>query len=71
MPSYWWQSRDPQKYFLVEALDTLAPDTFLQTLSADDVLLFVHGYNTDFEAAILRTAAARARPRVSGQGRDV
>ena len=56
VPSYWWQSRDPQKYFLVEALDTLALDTFLQTLSADDVLLFVHGYNTSFEAAILRTA---------------
>jgi esterase/lipase superfamily enzyme len=56
LPSYWWQSRDPRKYFLIEALDTLGLDTFLQTLRADDVLLFVHGYNTSFDDAVLRTA---------------
>ena len=56
VPSHWWQSRDPRKFFLVEALDTLEPARFLQTLAADDVLLFVHGYYTTFEDAILRTA---------------
>ncbi len=56
VPSHWWQSRDPRKFFLVEALTTLEPARFLQTLAADDVLLFVHGYYTTFEDAILRTA---------------
>jgi esterase/lipase superfamily enzyme len=56
VPAHWWQARDPRKFFLVEALDTLPRDLFLQCLSSDDVLLFVHGYNTSFEAAVLRTA---------------
>ncbi len=56
LPSYWWQSRDPRKYFLIEAFTTLELDAFLQTLGADDILLFVHGYNTSLEDAILRTA---------------
>ena len=56
VPGYWWQSRDPRKYFLIDAFTTLELDAFLQTLGADDILLFVHGYNTSLEDAILRTA---------------
>ena len=56
VPSYWWQSRDPRKFFMIDAFTTLELGTFLQTLGADDVLLFVHGYNTSLEDAILRTA---------------
>lgn len=50
----WWQSRDPKRFFLVEALDVLPRDLFGKALAADDVLLFVHGYNTTFEFAVLR-----------------
>jgi esterase/lipase superfamily enzyme len=68
VPSYWWQGRDPRKYFLIEALDNLPSDVFFQSLSADDVLLFIHGYNTTFEAAILRTAQLVHDLRFPGKG---
>jgi esterase/lipase superfamily enzyme len=56
VPSYWWQSRDPSKYFLVESLDVLSRDRFLKQVADGDVLLFIHGYNTGFESAVLRSA---------------
>lgn len=56
VPSHWWQRRDPRKYFLVEALQVFPRDEFLRQVAPDDVLLFVHGYNTDFESAVLRGA---------------
>ncbi|MCA9123876.1 MAG: alpha/beta fold hydrolase [Planctomycetaceae bacterium] len=51
----WWNSRDPANYFLVESLDPLDIQAFRQQTSKDDILLFVHGYNTNFKFAVLRT----------------
>lgn len=68
VPSYWWQARDPTKYFLIEALSTLSRDVFFQTLSSDDLLLFIHGYNTTFEAAVLRTSQLVHDLRFPGKG---
>lgn len=68
VPSHWWQSRDPTKFFLVEALATLPRDLFKSSLSSDDVLLFVHGYNTTFEGAVLRTAQLVHDLRFPGKG---
>jgi esterase/lipase superfamily enzyme len=56
VPSYWWQDRDPSKYFLIESLIVLARGAWLDQLGPDDVLLYVHGYNTGFESALLRSA---------------
>jgi esterase/lipase superfamily enzyme len=55
VPSYWWQSRDPSKYFLVESLELLTRDQWQKQVAPDDVLLFIHGYNTDFQSAVLRS----------------
>jgi esterase/lipase superfamily enzyme len=41
---------------------------FVKSLAADDVLLFIHGYNTDFETAILRTAQLVHDLRFPGKG---
>jgi esterase/lipase superfamily enzyme len=56
VPSYWWQSRDPSKYFLVESLELRSTNQFLKHVAPDDVLLYIHGYNTGFESAVLRSA---------------
>ena len=55
LPS-WWQQRDPERFFLVETLRVFSQADFAKKTSTHDVLLFVHGYNTDFEYAVLRTA---------------
>jgi esterase/lipase superfamily enzyme len=68
VPSYWWQSRDPGKYFLIESLEVLARDRFLKQVAPDDVLLFIHGYNTDFESAVLRSAQLVHDLRFPGKG---
>jgi len=52
----WWTPRDPKKHFLIQSLTPLTPDDFLQAARADDVLVFVHGFNSTFEYAVLRTA---------------
>lgn len=53
----WWEDRDPEKYFLVEALNTLTKERFLNTVSSqDDILLFVHGYRNSFKESAIRVA---------------
>jgi len=54
---------DPSKHIVVLTLAELGPDAWqseikqgLATCSARDVLLFVHGYNVDFERAAQRAA---------------
>lgn len=54
-PGY-WSYPDPKKHFLVESLDPLTVEQFRQAVKADDVLLYIHGYNTSFEFAVLRGA---------------
>jgi esterase/lipase superfamily enzyme len=55
----WWQKRDPAKHFLVESLEILNGANFQAALRPGDLLLFVHGYNTSFEHAVLRAAQLR------------
>ncbi|MEX0612702.1 MAG: alpha/beta hydrolase [Pirellulales bacterium] len=52
----WWQPRDPEQHFLIQSLTQISPDDFAAALDADDVLVYVHGFNTTFEYAVLRTA---------------
>lgn len=52
----WWNRRDPKKFFLVESLHPVSPAQFTARTSAEDLLLYIHGYNTGFEMAVLRTA---------------
>lgn len=54
--THWWQQRDPEEYFLIESMATMARNLFLQGVGSDDVLLYIHGYNTAFEYAVLRAA---------------
>ncbi|HEX3872185.1 MAG TPA: alpha/beta hydrolase [Pirellulales bacterium] len=50
----WWQTGDPETCFLVEAAKLLKPDELRASLGKDDVLLYVHGFNTTFDYAVLR-----------------
>jgi esterase/lipase superfamily enzyme len=65
MPSLWKLEReaDPNKHFLLKSVVPLEADAArremaekLQGMSAKSLLLFVHGYNTSFAEAALRTA---------------
>lgn len=54
--THWWQRRDPRKHFLIERLESFDRDRFLRDVRPGDVLLYIHGYNTTFEYAVLRAA---------------
>ena len=65
LPSLWKLERrpDPNKHFVVKAVNPLHVDAALQEISqtlqvspGKAVLLFVHGYNTTFQDAAMRTA---------------
>ncbi len=64
----WWNSRDPAKYFLVESVEPLDVAAFRERMSSNDILLFVHGYNTNFSFAVLRTAQLVHDLAFPGQG---
>lgn len=64
----WWDQRDPEKHFLVESLELMDRESFRKGTSNDDVLLFIHGYNTNFEFSVLRTAQLVHDLRFPGQG---
>jgi esterase/lipase superfamily enzyme len=55
-----WNARDPDRYFLIEATTILEPPAFLASLRIEgkpgDILVFVHGYNTKFDDMIFRSA---------------
>jgi esterase/lipase superfamily enzyme len=50
----WWQAADPDKYFLIDAIDKLQAADLLGEFEEEDVLLYVHGFNTPFDYAVLR-----------------
>lgn len=56
VPNAWWPVEDPRKHFLLEKLELITRDVFREGLAEDDVLLFIHGYNTRFDFAVLRAA---------------
>jgi esterase/lipase superfamily enzyme len=65
MPSLWKLERqsDPNKHFVLKSVTPLTADAAraemterLQGLTSKALLIFVHGYNTGFEEAALRTA---------------
>jgi esterase/lipase superfamily enzyme len=62
----WWKLElweDPDKHVVLMDIDTFDRNSFVNTLrqsvansKASDLLLFIHGYNTSFEDAAIRTA---------------
>jgi esterase/lipase superfamily enzyme len=50
----WWQQPDPDHYFLIETVQALSSSDMVSAFGKDDVLLFVHGFNTSFDYAVLR-----------------
>lgn len=64
----WWSSRDPSKHFLIESLSEFRVEDFQKAVSANDILLLVHGYNNNFEFAVLRTAQLVHDLEFPGQG---
>jgi esterase/lipase superfamily enzyme len=64
---HWWtppsRRNDPRRFVVFEDLQTVAPVDFVSRLIASlppktsaDLLLFLHGYNVTFEAAVRRAA---------------
>ena len=58
----WWQKRNPERHFFVDAVEEMTERAFLAAVSGrqackrDDILLFVHGFNNSFADATLRLA---------------
>ncbi len=52
-PGY-WSTPDPKRHFIVQSLNTLSKAAFQEKISSKDVLIYVHGYNTSLEFAVLR-----------------
>jgi esterase/lipase superfamily enzyme len=53
------ENEDPDQHFIVQSetiLDRAQWDTIIDTLKPTDALVFVHGYNTSFNDALLREA---------------
>ena len=53
------EKEDPNKHFIVQARNVLTRDEWdgvIRDLKPTDALVFVHGYNTSFEDALLREA---------------
>jgi esterase/lipase superfamily enzyme len=60
LPSFWKLERvaDPRKHFVLKSVTPLTSDTAHKDMAANKeaLLVFVHGYNTGFTEAALRTA---------------
>ena len=54
-PSF-WQPLDPKDDFLVESSRIVSSDQVFKDATAQDLLLYVHGFNTEFDFAVLRAA---------------
>lgn len=52
----WWDPVDPAKHFLVESMQIVPQDDLFKEATTQDLLLYVHGFNTDFDFAVLRAA---------------
>jgi esterase/lipase superfamily enzyme len=61
LPS-WYSGRDPNKYFLIDATNQLDFKQFRDIIAKEgsdtrrDVLVFIHGFNTPFDYAVMRLA---------------
>lgn len=52
----YWKERDPVRHFLIESLSLLKREEFADRAAAQDVFLYVHGFNQSFSEAVLRSA---------------
>jgi esterase/lipase superfamily enzyme len=52
----WWERLDPTKHFAIEKLEIASRDELFAEATCHDVLLYIHGFNTDFDFAVLRAA---------------
>lgn len=52
----WFTKPDPERHFLVKSTGILQQADFLEHVRDGDVLLFVHGFYTSFDSAVLRLA---------------
>ena len=51
------QTADPKSHFIIQARKVMPEDRWIEIArSSSDALIFVHGYNTDFDAGVYRTA---------------
>lgn len=53
------EDEDPAKHFTIQELEALTPEEFAEKIRAqskEQALVFVHGFNTTFDAAVYRTA---------------
>jgi esterase/lipase superfamily enzyme len=49
----WWKKYDPKKFFYIYACRTLGQQQLIGEVAEDDLLLYIHGFNTSFRHAIL------------------
>jgi esterase/lipase superfamily enzyme len=53
------QTRDPRKHFVIRSVEIVREKTWgdmIQSLPTNEILVFVHGFNTSFEQGLYRTA---------------
>ncbi len=63
----WWKQFDPAKFFYVYDTNMVSQEQFMQALSADDVVLYIHGFNTSFQHAVLTAAQLKHDLEFPGQ----
>jgi esterase/lipase superfamily enzyme len=63
----WLAQGDPSQFFAVDATQTADSDQFLTALGPDDIVIFVHGFLTTFDDAVLRAAQLRFDTNFPGQ----
>jgi len=67
-----WLSRDPDRFFMIDATNVLSFEDFEKLIvppGADtrrDILLYIHGFNTPFDFAVMRLAQVTHDIRFSG-----
>ena len=54
-----WSIADPKKHFLVQRTQLIPSDQVFRQATSDDLLLYIHGFNTEFDFAVLRAAQLR------------
>ena len=47
---------DPKKHFIIKSVEPLARSAWTKMAEGNEAIVFVHGYNTTFDQAVLRTA---------------
>ncbi len=54
--TWFWQSADPERYFMVQGLNVFGREAFVGATREQDLFLFVHGFDNSFEECLYRTA---------------